>query len=612
MRNRQTIPLSAGIMVILFIFLGACQRAETSPTATITNTASSGASENAVPTETPYPAPVTPSNIQPTSQAYPQPSSRATATQTINPSTPPGRASSTPIIKTTQTLTSSPPDSASQGPQEIAKTQETQAIETPTSSPTIANTAAYPGPGAYPTLTQPYPGPYFTPTQIPYPGSSTPTSRLTPIPSGSQAPSMTARITPTTNSTGVFSSPTPRSTAPAGTVLPQGTPFELPPPQPVSPPPPGSAVTIWYSWNFTEVGALQDAIQAYQRIYPDVTFTLQFIPLNDLYDTYYQAAYLGTGPSLLLGPAEWGIQLFDSELITNLSPYVPSNFLSDINPAALASGQYHGKLISLPLSQHGVVMFRNRSIIDTEPETFDQLISLAQQATHAGVVGSYLERGSFFSAADIIGLGGLLMDEKGYPMFNDSSGLQWFHLLADYDVAGAVTFNTNLDLNMFKRGRVGIIIDGTWNTENLQEAIGTENLAIDSWPTYGNGHLAGWVQADSVFLNSNTTGDDRFAALAFMGYLLDPNVQKVLAEVGHIPSVMTTQPRDPIIEQAMAAFTNGAAYPISIDDNLLQLYWNELDKAIQDVFSKGADPASALKTASQNLDNEIINLTTTP
>jgi ABC-type glycerol-3-phosphate transport system substrate-binding protein len=257
-------------------------------------------------------------------------------------------------------------------------------------------------------------------------------------------------------------------------------------------------------------------------------------------------------------------------------------------------------------------MFRNTSIIDTAPITFEELDAASHSVTHAGIVGSYLERGSSFSAADIIGLSGSLMDEDGYPTFNNQFGLEWFDLLTDYDIAGAVTFNTNRDLEMFKRGRVGIIIDGTWNTSQLTQIIGAENLAIDPWPTYGTGHLSGWVESDSVFLNTVSTGDDRSAALAFMGYLLDPNVQMHLAEVGHIPSVSATVPRDPLILQAMQAFSYGAAYPITIDQSVLSLYQKELDKAIQNVFINGAYPSEALKAASDNLVIQLKNMQTSP
>ena len=616
MLNRRTLLILAGILLISLLSLGACQRAETGVTATVTSSAtpsaSPGETEIILPSATRLPASVTPRSVQATSEAYPQPSEQVTLAPTINPYPQPGMLSPTPTVNVIQMPYPGPLASATHVPQESTQTEEILPTASLSPSATIAGTAAYPEPGNYSTLTQPYPNPYLTLTQMAYPGPQTPTPRPSSTPEGFMTATATQRTAPIITTTGTANSPTPQIGPPAVTVTPLGTPFELPPPQPVSPPPAGSAVTIWHSWNSLELDALQDIIQSFQRFYPDVTFTLQYIPLNDLYNTYYQFAYLGSGPSLLLGPAEWGIKLFDNGLIASLDPYVPGDFLADINPAALASGEYHDILISLPLSQHGIVMFRNISIIDTAPETFDQLSTLSHEATRAGLVGSYLERGAFFSAAELLGLGGEMMDEQGYPAFDNSTGLQWLDLLRDYDLAGAVTFNTNFDLNMFKRGRVGIIIDGTWNAASLQEAIGTENLAIDAWPTYGSGHMTGWVQADSIFLNANTQGDDRFAALAFMGYLLDPNVQMVLAEAGHIPSVSTTQPRNPLVKQAMVAFSNGAPYPIMFDTNWLQRYWSELDIAIQGVFVTGISPENALKTASDNLNAEINNQSTIP
>jgi ABC-type glycerol-3-phosphate transport system substrate-binding protein len=355
----------------------------------------------------------------------------------------------------------------------------------------------------------------------------------------------------------------------------------------------------------SEVEVLQSIINSFTRTFSDVTFMLRYIPKDELFQRYHDAAYLGGGPSILFGPSSWGLGLASEGLLVDLKPYASADILQAINPAVLASGYYHGKLISLPLSQIGQVIYRNTSLISSDPETFTQLIASAQAATHGGIVGSYFERGSFFSAADIMGLGGNMMDDNGYPVFNDQYGLEWLDLLAAYDDAGAITFNTNRDLDMFKRARVGMIIEGTWNMSSLVAALGSDHLTIDPWPTYGTGHLSGWVWADSVYVNSNVTDDNLLAALNFIGYLLDPNVQVRLAEVGHIPSVTTSLPRDPLIQQAMIAFARGTAYPNHVGDDILSTYWKELNKVVVDVFTNGVDASKALKQASDNISQTI-------
>ena len=614
MQDRQTKLITLCAMLILGVFLYACQRARITqtpipsdtPPVTLVVSATANAPVNPQPntpthtqifvtlTPSAYPPPVSQPSLVPTQPQYPQPPGQ-NITPTVKPYPLPPEQNITPSARplaTTQVTGT-----------QAGTPQQTQAAgTTPTLTPrtAIATRSAvpqYPGPNT-PAATPGYPGPFFTHTTAP---RASPTS-LTPQPTGTLGPSVTPLATLPVSKTPSLS-PGPSGTPGTPGVIPT----ELPPKPPISPPPPGSSVTIWHSWNSAETAELQAIIQSFQKIYPDVTFTLQYIPYNDLYNKYEEAAYYDSGPSLLLGPAKWGPGLYDEELITNLDPYLPQNYLSSINPAAVISGKYQGGLISLPLSQRGMVMFRNNLIVQDEPITFAELNEYSHDVTHGGLVGTYLERGSMFSSAAIIGLGGELMDENGYPLFNSQYGLEWIQLLADYDAAGAVTFNTNWDLEMFRRGRTGIIIDGSWNISSLSQLIGAENLAIDPWPEYGTGHFSGWVESDSVYLNANTTGDDLFASLSFMGYLLDPNVQVRLAEVGHIPSIITAEPRDPLIQQAMKAFSFGAAYPIAAGENIIKLYQTELDRAITSVFVDGVTPADALKAASDQITTELNN-----
>ncbi|NIV33710.1 MAG: hypothetical protein GWN58_30970, partial [Anaerolineae bacterium] len=47
-----------------------------------------------------------------------------------------------------------------------------------------------------------------------------------------------------------------------------------------------------------------------------------------------------------------------------------------------------------------------------------------------------LEPGFFFSAAHLHGLGGLLLDEAGNPLFNDDKGVEWLNLFLQVQEAG--------------------------------------------------------------------------------------------------------------------------------------------------------------------------------
>jgi arabinogalactan oligomer/maltooligosaccharide transport system substrate-binding protein len=421
-------------------------------------------------------------------------------------------------------------------------------------------------------------------TGYPEPESSlTPVTPATLVPTLAVAPAIT--LTPT-----VALTPTMTLTPTATEFV--GSPVQLPPSS-------VSTVTIWHSWDEEQTQALERVIKSFQVMYPDISFDVLYIPADELRDRYEEASYFGGGPSLLLGQAEWGPAFFDSGLVIDLTPYAGAEFLSTINPAALGTGQYHGALISLPQAVQGVVLFRNQSLIPQAPATFDELVAEAQDTSqrNLGVVGAYLDRGVYYSSAALYGIGGQVMDENGIPKFNDPFGLQWLKLLEEFEQAGPVGNNTNRDIELFEEGQVGMIIEDSWNWPALAESIGSENLVIDPWPSYGQGKLSGYVQAESVYLNTNVSEENQVAALQFMGYLLDPNVQSLLSEVGFIPAVTNTQTRNAHVHQAALALSSGTTYPVTPDDRYYTVYWSALESAISQVFEQGVEPSLALQTA---------------
>jgi len=190
------------------------------------------------------------------------------------------------------------------------------------------------------------------------------------------------------------------------------------------------------------------------------------------------------------------------------------------------------------------------------------------------------------------------MDMDGNPLFNDEKGVEWLNLLNSFKDAGPVEYYTDNDVNLFKAGKAGIIIDGTWNMAGLAEAIGADKLSIDPWPAYGeDGHLSGYVQTENVYLSANAEGDDQMAAWKFMEFFLSPGAQLLLADptkAGHIPAVVGVEVSDPLMLQSMAAFEAGAVFPVIPE---MGAYWGPMDTALKSVFDEGADPAEALQAA---------------
>jgi maltose-binding protein MalE len=358
-------------------------------------------------------------------------------------------------------------------------------------------------------------------------------------------------------------------------------------------------VTIWQGWKEAEIASLNDVIAKFQAANPDVKFDVLYVPFDDLKGKFETAASTGGGPGLLIGGADWGPGLYDANLVADITGLADAEFLATINPAALGATQYKGALIGLPETVKGVVLFRNKAIIPEPATTVDDFIAKATAATAGDVMGADFEYGFFFSAPILNAVGGSLMTAAGDPAFNDAKGVEYINTLLKIKAAGIPMENyTDNDVNSFKAGKVGWIIDGTWNATSLADSIGAENLAIDAWPT----GLSGYTQTENIYLSANVTGDDQAASWAFMKYFLSAEAQTILGEVGtadapkagHIPATLGVEVTDPLLKQAATALGAGAAFPVIPE---MGAYWDPMNNALKSALDEGKDPATLLQAA---------------
>lgn len=372
-------------------------------------------------------------------------------------------------------------------------------------------------------------------------------------------------------------------------------------------------ITIWHGWDDTQVPALVEIISAFQSIYPGVHFDVLYVPPENLLQQYTAEAQKGGGPGLLLGPAEWGLPLFDNGLVMDISQSVDQAIFQGLNQAALDQVTYKGAIVGLPYRIQGVLLYRNRDLIIESADTFDYLVSLAQSATVGDNIGAILDRGFYFSGGHLEGVGGELMDEEGFPAFNNQNGINWINLLLEFENAGPTEYNTNRDLELFQEGRVGYILDGSWNLMALRDSLGADVLAIDPWPSHTNGSLAGYVQGDNLFVNSNLGPENQELNFLFLQHFMTPESQSQLANYGFIPAITGLQLVDSdsgrLITQAMIALSGGSGYPAL---PVMSNYLGPMDAALRSVFDLGIAPGEALQNAESEIETSLASQETTP
>jgi ABC-type glycerol-3-phosphate transport system substrate-binding protein len=408
--------------------------------------------------------------------------------------------------------------------------------------------------------------------------------------------------------------------APAPTPTPR-TPQPAPPTNGVTPTPPApppaelrATLAIWHALADPDRPRLAELIAGFQEDYPNVQFDVTYIPPADLLARYLTAVREGAGPSLLLAPAASTAALQDGAAIEDLRPLL-SVALRERLPANLTSPGSERPIWSLPYAMEGVILYRNRRLIDAAAATWEELVSRAQAATRGDALGADLERSFYFSGAHLVGLGGRWLDGSGAPAFSGPTGEAWIALLKDFERAGPTELGRDDDLERFKLGRVGYLIESSSRRAELLAALGPNLLTIDPWPTVDGGRLAGWVQTDDVFLRPALDEPTRRAAAVFLGYFFQPEVQAAFVQGDRLPvaalseSLALADDVDLLRRPAQIALYGNVPYPL--DPNFAR-FQAPLEAALRRaLLGDRLDPATVLATADAQI-RAALAVTPTP
>ncbi len=352
-----------------------------------------------------------------------------------------------------------------------------------------------------------------------------------------------------------------------------------------------TTITLWHSMKDSEIAAMTGTIiPTFQETYPNVQVELLFTPDSDLRGKFETAVSTGEGHDILVGHDDWGPAFYDALLVGDVSD-VLADYGDNINAAAIAEGAYKGVQVGVPYSLKGVVMYRNTDIMPEAASDFNDLLAKAEANSSGDVYGFVGETGPFFAMGHLHKTGDL-MTEEGDPIFNSDAGVAWMEMLKAFDTVGPTSHDDDNDVNLFKQGKAGVIIDGAWNIGAFTD-LG-DAVVIDPWPA----GMSGFVQSSYIFLNANVTGDQATAAKAFMGFLLTTDAQAAFYESdpAFIPANSQVEVTDPLRQQAMAAFDGGVGF-VTIPE--MGAYWGPVGNAILAVRVDNADIQTTLDSAQE-------------
>lgn len=405
-----------------------------------------------------------------------------------------------------------------------------------------------------------------------------------------------------------------QAVAPVATTTPtNGAPVALPPsprpPTPTAPatpglPAPSATVTVWLAWEADDLAALRRLLQVFMADHPEVGVRLVYYPPAELHAAYRAAAGRPDGPTVVIGPSEWGVPLWQDGLTQDLAGLLAPGVRQGLFPVSLSLVTYGEIALGVPLSLEGVVLYANRDLMPETAARVEDLVALPANPDQDPPPPGVPDFGFRFIGSWLSACQGEWLDVRARPAFDTAGGACWLELLRVLAPEGAFVQNSDDDRQRFEAGQAPWLIDGTWNLPHLAAALDPQSLAIDAWPVHRPTSLplAGFTWTENAYVTSGLPPADLEAAWELLRFLAAPDAQTVLADplgAARLPVAREAVVADRLMAEALRAITRGVPYPLPGE---IALFAEPLEQAARTYIRQGLEADYLLERARERIE----------
>jgi len=387
-----------------------------------------------------------------------------------------------------------------------------------------------------------------------------------------------------------------------------------------------SAQLTWWDTSDpeNEGPAFEALIEKFNEEYPNVKIDRQAVPFADAQNKFKTAAEAGAGaPDILRAEVAWVPEFASLGYLYALDGTALLEDEDDYLATPMSSTKFDGKTYGVPQVTDSLALLYNKELFDkagiTEaPQTWEDVkTAAAALKANAGVDGIFINSGGYFLLPFMYGEGGDLVDAEAEKILvNSDANVAGISTAQDLVTSGAAVVPPATDsygtmMTLFKEQKVGMIINGPWEVNNIRNAPefgGIENLGVAAVPS-GSKQAGAPVGGHDYVIWSGMPEEKADAAIAFVSFLNSPDSQAFLAEeLGLLPTRKSAYDLDAVKNNAVIS----AFKPVA--DSAVERPWipeggqffGPLDQMATEVLVQGADPKTSLDTVASKYQTEVV------
>jgi len=291
-------------------------------------------------------------------------------------------------------------------------------------------------------------------------------------------------------------------------------------------------VVLWHGWTFEETAILEEALDEFREIHPQVTVASLAFPKEDLLEQYIQSANDGLAPDLLLGSSDWVRQLADSGRIRAFE----NEEVNDLNldTGRLSATKYREKVYGVPLSLYPRALYYNKSLVDTPPTSLDDLLEQAADGKEVAFVPRFEE-----AYWGIQAFGDGLFNEQGNINLDDSGFAGWLEWLnnAQNEPGVILSADDTVLFDLFSQGRVAYYVADPGKQAILEEAMGEESFGVVPLPAGPEGPAGPLLPVESIIFYMFSSQEQSRTSTALANFLANQQqANRFMRELDRVPA----------------------------------------------------------------------------
>lgn len=377
-------------------------------------------------------------------------------------------------------------------------------------------------------------------------------------------------------------------------------------------------IQYWHTHSDPETAQLDKVIAAFEAANPGIKVEPTRYAYNDYKTALLTAISSGEVPDVARMDIVWVPEFADQGALVQLDGNMPGfeEIIADTFPGPLATNAWQGHYYGLPLDTNTQVLLWNKSVfekagVSAPPATMEEFAKLACTVNRSPseTLYGYAEGGTYFWAPAPIfyAMGGKVTDEKittatGY--INGPESVAAFTMLKDLYDKGCMSPNLlgggiATDAG-HAEGTYAMIIDGPWMVDIYKNNYPDFQVNFAPIPTGPQGTTSSVVGGEDVVVLEGSKNQE--AAMKWAAYLLSPEAQKMMAEVGQMP-VLASLTGDPAMPPYFAVFQEQLK---TAQARVPHPKWGDMDNAINNAYQrmlKGEQtPQEALDQAAEEIN----------